>query len=442
MRTYLQDICSHDLLKKEEEIAIAKDLEESKEKVAAAVADSPVMVRKFCEFGREVCSGGPEKESGSVVRAPTNLRYRGMFADFITRFERGAEIEKKIRGVKKSGGTLRVLSREKSRNRKKKLDLLKDMNRQHNLLFKNCLNSVETFVDGVVADREKTAASAKSARSPARKAAFKKRLAELRKLCSPQKDDEVAAFLANLRSARAAVEENRTKLIEANLRLVVSIARKYRNRGLPILDLIQEGNIGLRHSVDVFEYRRGNKFSTHATWWIMQAITRALAEQSRVIKIPVHMVENVSRIHKTKQMLAQKMSGDPTVHDIAKRLDRTAGEIARTMTLARGLVSLDASVGNEEGTLMDFLDDPGMLSSEIAEKNELHDLVRKALKVLKPNEEKVIRMRFGIDCEEHTLEEIGLKLGITKERVRQIETKSLAKLKRKGRDTQLRVYAD
>ncbi len=442
MRTYLQEICSHPLLTKEQEIEIAKDLEKSKETVALTVTDSVFMMREFYRLGGEVC-GDYIKPSKSDDKTLTSMRYKNMLADFLEYVERGLEIKKQICKIKRDCGTLRELSRKKAGNRRKKINLLKDMNRQHNILFKRCIEAVESATANVVREMSETAASMRLTRSEGRKKQLKKRLVELRRFCSPQKNEEVKKFLEDLIAARGRVQENRKKLIEANLRLVVSIARKYKNRGLPILDLIQEGNIGLRHSVDVFEYRRGNKFSTHASWWIMQAINRALAEQSRVIKIPVHMLEHVSKIYKAKRLLSNKMSGKPSIGDIAKRLDKTTGEVSNTMRLARPPASLDASVGYEDGTIMDFVNDPGMLSSEIVEKQEFKNFVRKALRVLKPNEEKVIRMRFGIEGEkEHTLEEIGRKLGITKERVRQIEAKSLNKLKRNSRKSRIWLYAD
>ncbi len=442
MRTYLQDICSHSLLTKEQEIVIAKALEKSKERVALAVLNSPFLLREFCKFGRQLCDRGGEKDS-KTEKAQTNLRYRATLADFLEHVEQGGELEKQIRETKKSGGTIRELSRKRSRNRKKKTEFLKDMNRQHNILFKKCIKAAESATAEIVGGMKKTSALIESSPDAEEKAALKKHLTKLRRDCSPQKNGGIVDSFEDLRSARGEVDKNRKSLVEANLRLVVSIARKYKNRGLPLLDLIQEGNIGLRHSVDVFEYRRGNKFSTHASWWIMQAITRALAEQSRVIKIPVHMVEHVSKIYKAKRILSQKMSKKPSIEDVAKQLDQTAGEVSKTMSLSRGLLSLDASIGNEEGTIMDFVNDPGELSSEIVEQREFKNIVRKALEVLKPNEQQVIRMRFGIgDRKEYTLEEIGKKLGITKERVRQIEAKSLSKLKRNSRSSQIRLYVD
>lgn len=436
MRTYLQDIASHPLLTKEREIEVAKALESAKEKVAEAILGSEFIVREFCKAGESGAEG---------AKLPSNNRYYAMLGDFRESVERLAETRRQIAKIKKSGGTLREVSRKKKSHIRKAVETLKKMNRQHNMLFKRCMESAVEAADGLMGDFEKTTAALETLRTVKQKDEMKKHLTKLRRLCSPQKEDEVAGCLTDLRSACDEVALNRKKLVEANLRLVVSIARKYKNRGLPMLDLIQEGNIGLRHSVDMFEYRRGNKFSTHASWWIMQAITRAIAEQSRVIKLPVHMVENVSRIYKTKQFLFQKMSKKPTIEELAARLEQTPGEISKTLRLATGTLSLDATLGNEEGTILDFVEDehPRALSSEIAEEKELGSLVREALKVLKPNEQKVIRMRFGIgEKKEYTLEEIGKRLGITKERVRQIEVKSLTKLKKNSRKSQIRLYAD
>ena len=437
MRTYLQDIASHPLLTKEQEIEVAKALETSKEKVAAVILDSDFIVREFCRAGEH-----GDEASG---RAPSNNRYYAMLGVFRECVERLTETRSQILKTKKSGGTLREISRKKSRIKKKAIETLKKMNRQHNMLFKRCIESAIESTDALVRDIEKTAAALQTIRSVKQKDELKKHMTKLRRSCSPQKEDEVTGSLSDLRSSCDEVALNRKSLVEANLRLVVSIARKYKNRGLPMLDLIQEGNIGLRHSVDMFEYRRGNKFSTHASWWIMQAITRAIAEQSRVIKLPVHMVENVSRIYKTKQYLSQRMSKKPSIEELAARLEQTPGEVAKTLSLTQGTLSLDATLGNEEGTTIDFVEDKGprVLSSEIVEEKELSTLVREALKVLKPNEQKVIKMRFGIgEKKEYTLEEIGKHLGITKERVRQIEVKSLTKLKKNSRKSQIRLYAD
>jgi len=438
IRTYLQDICFHPLLTKEQEIAVARELEEAKKRVALCIVGSPLMMREFCR-------GSGMEISDSDKEGLTNSRYRAMFEDFSKCAERGWELKKQINKTKKSGGTLRGLSRRKSRNEKEKIKILKEMNRQHNLLFKRCLESARETVSEVVADIERTVVSIESARSKECRETLKEDLVKLRRRCLSQTGEDLFSMLTVLNSACEHVALKRKKLVEANLRLVVSIASKYKNRGIPLLDLIQEGNIGLRHSVDVFEYRRGNKFSTHASWWIMQAITRAIAEQSRVIKIPVHMVENVSKIYKTKRALSQRMKQNPSIEDIARDLEQTPGEVSKIMRLTRSTLSLDASIGDEDSAMVDFVQDehPCVQSLDIIEKKEFKILIHNALKVLKPNEQKVIRMRFGIGEEkEHTLEEIGKQLGITKERVRQIEVKSLTKLKKNSRKSQIRLYAD
>ncbi len=437
MQTYLQDIWSHPLLTKEQEIRIARDLEKSKERVALSLLGSIFMIRNFCNC---------ESEGVSEAEKKASANYKEMYASFFEYVEQSEKLEKKIAETKKSGGTLREISRKKSRNKKKKIELLKNMNRQHNLFFKRRIEALQDYAGELVREIDTTAASMKSARTAREKDEIKKSLAKLHRRCLPQKPEELAGFLEELRSSCKEVARNRKKLVESNLRLVVSIANKYKNRGLHILDLIQEGNIGLRYSVDVFEYRRGNKFSTHASWWIMQAITRAIAEQSRIIKIPVHMVESVNKIYKIKRFLSQKMRKRPSIEDIAEMLDQAPGQISKTINLTKSTLSLDASVGtgnDDNATILDFVEDRHEdISSEIVEEKEFKKLVRKALMVLSSNERKVIKMRFGIGEEkEYTLEQIGQRLGITKERVRQIEVKSLSKLKRNSRKSRIRLYA-
>lgn len=256
---------------------------------------------------------------------------------------------------------------------------------------------------------------------------------------------ELRLSLERIDRASAMAETAKQELIQANLRLVVSIAKKYNNRGLQFLDLIQEGNIGLMKAVEKFEYRRGYKFSTYATWWVRQAITRAIADQARTIRIPVHMIDTINKLIRTSRALVQELGREPTSDELAARLGLPVQKIRRVMRVAQDPVSLETPVGEEEDShLGDFLIDQSNASpaDQIA-MISLNEQTAEALKSLSPREEKIIRMRFGLeDGSEHTLEEVGQTFSVTRERIRQIEAKALRKLRHPSRSYRLRVFAD
>jgi RNA polymerase primary sigma factor len=258
--------------------------------------------------------------------------------------------------------------------------------------------------------------------------------------------DELGRSLDIITVSEAEVTQAKNELVEANLRLVVSIARKYTNRGLQFLDLIQEGNIGLMKAVQRFEYRRGHKFSTYATWWIRQAITRAIADQARTIRVPVHMIESLNRITRATRSLVQELGREPTIEEIALRVDLTPGKVRKILRVAQDPISLETPIGEDENNhLGEFIEDlstPNPIDLVVA--NNLRCVTEDVLKTLTPREEKVIKMRFGLDPDgvEHTLEEIGRYFAVTRERIRQIEAKALRKLRHPTRSQRLSIFLD